>query len=71
MIEYGETTNRMKKEGMLEDLLAAGQRYKAHRVASKRSACTEPSSKTKTIEDPATLSHAEVKTQHTERTSIT
>lgn len=56
---------------MLEDLLTTGWMYQAHQETSERNICIEPSCKTKTIEDPTTLSHANEKTKHTKSTSIT
>ena len=56
---------------MLEYLLAARQTYQAYQVTRKRNTCIEPSRKTNSIEDLATLCHTEEKTKLTKSTSIT
>ena len=56
---------------MLEDLLADGYTYQAYQATSRRNTCIEPSSKTKTVEEPTTLCHVEENTKHTKSKSIT
>lgn len=56
---------------MLEYFPATRQTYQAYQEISKSNTCIQPLSKTKAIEDPATLCHVEEKTKLTKSTSIT